>query len=149
MSSPYSDNYRIPLPLQFKSTECLPFIRLCTRSFHNIISCNYCAEPAVHRVESVPPSVMVCSHHHFLSGPFSFFPFFLFLKKFHYVQVGPFQCIYYPVSSLSLFSFPLCIGSICFSVFNKCSSSPCSIFVLGPFIHSTATVPNCVCSQLY
>ena len=68
--SPCPHNYRFMVPLQFKSTECLPSIRLCSRCSH-ITSGNSCVEVRVHRAESVPPSVLVCLHHCFLSGPLS------------------------------------------------------------------------------
>ena len=81
--SPYRDNYRILTPLQFRYTECLPLIRLYARSSHNIISCNSCVEPAVHRVESVSLSIVACLHHHFLSGPFQciLFPPFILISS--------------------------------------------------------------------
>ena len=96
--SPFPDDHKIPVPLQFKSIDCLPFIRLDNR-FSHVRSYNSCVEPTVHRVGSVLFSVMACLCHLFLSGPF--------------------QCIYFPFSSLSLFSFPLLSEGTCFSVFNK------------------------------
>lgn len=83
-----------------------------------------CVEPALHRVESVPSSIMVCQDHHFLSGYF--------------------QCILFsPFILISILIYPP--GGNCFSVFNKCSSSPHSIYVLDTFTHSTTTVHKRVC----
>lgn len=67
--SPYPDDYMTLVAFHFKATGCLPFIRLCTKSSH-VISCDSCVEPAVHRVESVLPSVMVFLHHHFCQAHF-------------------------------------------------------------------------------
>lgn len=51
----YPENYRITVPLQFKSIECLPFFMFCTRYSHNVISCNSFVEPQMRRIKS-PPS---------------------------------------------------------------------------------------------
>lgn len=59
--SPYPDDYRILVSLQFKVIECL-LLSACTRSSHSIIPCNSCVESAVHRVcQSLPQSWRVCT----------------------------------------------------------------------------------------
>lgn len=47
--TPYPGRYKILSPLQCKSIECLPLIRLCTRYSH-IFSCSAFVEPQGHRI---------------------------------------------------------------------------------------------------